>query len=130
MSGMHMSPPSLEPSTRLAATRTRLAHERTLMAWIRTCTSLIAFGFTMYQVFRYLAVADRLDEPLVSPQWVGLMMLLIGLCALVVAWMQHRRDLAVLRAEFGEMPMSLASVAAALIALLGVMALLGVLVRL
>jgi putative membrane protein len=119
----------MDANTRLAATRTRLAHERTLMAWVRTCASLIAFGFTMYQVFRYLASTERLREPMVSPTWVGLAMILIGLGALSVAWIQHRRDLAVLRAEFGEMPMSLASVTAALIAGLGVIALVGVVLR-
>ena len=62
-----MSASPLDPSTRLAANRTRLAHERTLMAWIRTCASLIAFGFTIYQIFRYLAATDRLADPLVSP---------------------------------------------------------------
>lgn len=116
-------------NTRLSATRTRLAHERTLMAWIRTCTSLIAFGFTIYQLFRYLRAAEGLSAPLVSPQWIGLMMVLVGLGALIVAWVQHRRDIAVLREEFGEMPTSLASVAAALIALLGVAALFGVILR-
>ena len=36
----------------------RLALERTLMAWIRTCTSLIAFGFTIYQFF-LLSIDER-----------------------------------------------------------------------
>ena len=123
-----MSQP-LDRNTRLSAARTRLAHERTLMAWIRTCTSLIAFGFTSYQLFRYLRNAEQLSEPLVSPQWVGLAMVLVGLGSLCVAWIQHRRDLAVLKAEFGEMPTSLASVAAALIAGLGAIALFGVILR-
>jgi putative membrane protein len=124
-----MMAPPLDRSTRLSAARTRLSHERTLMAWIRTCTSLIAFGFTIYQLFRYLRSAEQLSEPLVSPQWVGLMMVLVGLGTLSVAWLQHRRDVAALRAEFGPMPTSLASVAAALIALLGVAALVAVMMR-
>jgi putative membrane protein len=119
----------MDANTRLAATRTRLAHERTLMAWVRTCASLIAFGFTIYQLFRYIAATDRLREPMVSPAWVGLAMILVGLGALIVAWLQHRRDLALLEAEFGEMPTSLASVTAALIAGLGVVALIGVVLR-
>ena len=49
-----MAAESLDASTRLALERTRLANERTLMAWIRTCTSLIAFGFTIFKFFQYL----------------------------------------------------------------------------
>lgn len=124
-----MASPPFDRNTRLSATRTRLAHERTLMAWIRTCTSLIAFGFTIYQLFRYMAATDRLAQPTVSPMWVGFAMIVIGLSALVVAWIQHRRELAILRAEFGEMPTSLASVTAALITLLGIAAVIGVILR-
>jgi uncharacterized membrane protein YidH (DUF202 family) len=46
-----MAEQRLDASTRLAAQRTRLAQERTLMAWIRTCTSLIAFSFTIFKFF-------------------------------------------------------------------------------
>jgi putative membrane protein len=35
-------------ATDLALDRTRLAHERTMMAWIRTATSLISFGFAVF----------------------------------------------------------------------------------
>ncbi|BBX71585.1 YidH family protein [Mycolicibacterium psychrotolerans] len=52
----------LDANTRLAAKRTHLAEERTLMAWVRTATSLIAFGFTIYQVFRYLASSEQLGN--------------------------------------------------------------------
>ena len=45
---------ALDSSTALALERTRLAHERTLMAWVRTATSLISFGFTIYKAFEYL----------------------------------------------------------------------------
>ena len=37
-------PEPLDASTHLAVLRTRLALERTMMGWIRTSTSLIAFG--------------------------------------------------------------------------------------
>ncbi len=60
--------PPLDANTRLAAERNRLALERTLMAWTRTSTALIAFGFTIYQIFfRYLSENERLREPYVSP---------------------------------------------------------------
>ncbi|MBJ7338167.1 DUF202 domain-containing protein [Mycolicibacterium sp.] len=125
-----MADPPLDANTRLAAERNRLALERTLMAWTRTCTSLIAFGFTIYQLFRYLAASERLSDPYVSPQVFGAAMVVIGLIALVLAWMQHRQELAALRAEFGPMRYSIASIVAAMIAGLGVLALVGVTLRL
>jgi putative membrane protein len=43
-------------SNHFAWLRTRLALERTLMAWVRTGSSLIGFGFTIVTFF------DRLQE--------------------------------------------------------------------
>ena len=90
----------LDASTRLAAERTRLAQERTLKAWIRTCTSLIAFGFTIYQIFQYLSTKEQLREPIVSPQVFGVLMILVGLTALALAWIQHRQQIKALKADF------------------------------
>ena len=43
------NPPKEFPlGTRLSIENTRLAIERTLMAWVRTGTSMITFGFTIY----------------------------------------------------------------------------------
>lgn len=119
----------LDPNTRLAAERNRLALERTLMAWTRTATSLIAFGFTIFQAFRYLSESERLADPYLSPQLVGTVMIVIGVAALVLAWVQHRQELAALRLEFGPMRYSNASVVAAMIAGLGVLALLAITLR-
>jgi putative membrane protein len=44
------------PATELAKERNRAAEERTLMAWIRTCLTLISFGFG---IERIVAVLDR-----------------------------------------------------------------------
>jgi putative membrane protein len=57
-------------------------------------------------------------------------MILIGLTALVLAWLQHRQGIKGLQANFGSMPFSIASVIAGLIAGLGLIALLGVTLRL
>ena len=38
--------------TSLSAERTRLLYERTMMSWIRTATTLITFGFTLYKFFQ------------------------------------------------------------------------------
>ncbi|HET9117977.1 MAG TPA: DUF202 domain-containing protein [Pseudonocardiaceae bacterium] len=127
--GVGMPDQTPDANTRLAAERTRLAQERTLMAWIRTCTSLIAFGFTIYQIFRYLSTSERLRAPFVSPQIFGVVMILIGLTALVLAWVQHRQSLKQLQADFGPMPFSIAGMIAGLIAGLGLVALIGVTLR-
>ncbi|VEG51606.1 Predicted membrane protein [Mycolicibacterium aurum] len=122
--------PAPDHNTRLAAERNRLALERTLMAWTRTSTSLIAFGFTIYQIFRYLSESERLDDPFISPLAFGAAMIVVGLTALILAWLQHRQELAALRADFGPMRYSIASIVAAMVAALGVIALLGVPLRL
>ena len=77
----------LPAATQLALDRTRLAHERTLMAWVRTSTSLISFGFTIYKFFQYLQ--RETDRPLpasalLGPAQFALMMIGIGLTALLL----------------------------------------------
>ena len=113
----------LDTTTRLAAERTRLAQERTLMAWIRTSTSLIAFGFTIFKFFQYLAEQEGRRNPIVSPWVVGLVLILLGLIALTLAWIQHCQEMKALRQLLGPMPFSIAGVMAGLIAVLGLIAL-------
>ena len=117
-------------STLLTADRTRLAHERTLMAWVRTSTSLISFGFTIYKFFQYLqekrtGARDRL----LGPRDFALLMTSIGLVALALASWQHRRDMKALRAQHPGVPYSLAIVLAVLISILGMVALLAAIFR-
>jgi putative membrane protein len=120
----------LDESTRLAVERTRLAQERTLMAWIRTRTSLIAFGFTIFKAFQYLATKEGVRKPIVSPWVFGLLMILVGLTGLTLAWFQHRREMKALETQVGPMPYSISGIMAALIAVLGIVALVVVIWRL
>jgi putative membrane protein len=121
---------SLNTSTLLAIDRTRLAHERTLMAWVRTATSLISFGFTIYKFFQYLQEQqDPLRVRAFGPRQYATLMIVIGLLALVFATFQHRRDMKTLRAHYREVPYSLATIMAGLISLLGILALLAVVFR-
>lgn len=115
-------------ATKLAADRTWLAHERTLMAWIRTATSLITFGFTIYKFFQIEAGAGRQDR-VISATEFSVLMIVFGLVSLLMATLQHWRDVNALRAEYPETRRSLAVVLAALISLLGIFALITVLLR-
>ena len=123
--------PSLPDATRLAVDRTRLAYERTLMAWIRTATSLISFGFTIYKFFQAFREEQQVEHihHLIGSRGYGLLMISIGLIALLLATWQHRRDLEALRAQYGEVPYSLATVIAGLIAVLGLLSLFLVILR-
>ena len=100
------------------------------MAWIRTSTSLIAFGFTIFKFFQYLATSEQRHHPVVSPWIVGMLMIVLGLTALTLAWFQHRQEMKALGAEGAAMPFSIAGLMAGLIAVLGVVALVVVIWRL
>jgi putative membrane protein len=56
-------------------------------------------------------------------------MIVIGLVSLLMAILDHRRDMGALRAQYPDMPPSRARVLAALIAVLGVVALIAVILR-
>lgn len=121
---------SPDASTTLAVDRTRLAYERTLMAWIRTATSLITFGFTIYKFFQIeLAREGPRTNRLIGPRQFALLMIVIGLVSLLMATLEHRRDLKALDAEYPGGRRSLARVLAALISILGLLALFAVLFR-
>jgi inner membrane protein YidH len=114
----------LPTSTELALDRTRLAYERTLMAWIRTATSLITFGFTIYKFFHYLVERGHGEERdrLIGPRGFGLFMIGIGLFALLLATISHRRNMQALRHKYVHVQYSLAAVLAAVISVLGLLA--------
>jgi putative membrane protein len=121
----------LPDSTALAVERTRLAHERTLMAWVRTSTSLISFGFTIYKFFQYLRESEQASPvaEALNPRRFGMSMIVVGLFMLIVATIQHRRELKVLEARYGKTPRSLASIVAILVGALGILAFVGALLR-
>jgi len=115
----------------LALKRTFMAHERTLMAWIRTSTFLITFGFTIYKFFAYLVEADDtpLADSIVGPREFALPMISIGLVTLAVAAVQYKNSLQLLEQEFGEKYRSLAGALAMVVSFLGLGVLIVVLLR-
>jgi putative membrane protein len=118
-----------DPRVQLAYERTFLAYERTRIAWVRTALALISFGFAIAKVLQYLREQQGETATLMSPRAVGLVMIGIGLLSLVLADRQERRALKVLRERCPDLPMPIAGVIAVLIALLGVLALIGAILR-
>jgi putative membrane protein len=105
----------------LALDRTYLAHERTLMAWTRTATSLIAFGFTLYKFFEYLHEKGQSAPRRMGAREFGLLMIGIGVLVLVLASAQHFVMMRRLKASYAGAPFSLALLLAALISCLGIL---------
>lgn len=128
---MTLPPPTLDNGTRLAIDRTRLAYERTMMAWIRTAASLISFGFTIYKFFEYLRESQGAPtSSAIGPREFAVLMIGIGITAMILATIGHRRSMRALRVEYGALiPYSLATVVAGLIGILGVILLVAVLLR-
>jgi putative membrane protein len=121
--------PALDTGTRLAVDRTRLAYERTMMAWVRTAASLISFGFTIYKFFQLELKGPAGADHLIGARGFALIMIGTGLVALMMAGLQHRESLRLMKETYGTLPRSVAGPVAALIALLGVVALAAVLAR-
>jgi hypothetical protein len=66
---------------------------------------------------------------MLSPREVGLVMITIGLIGLILAHLQERRALKSLRERCPELPVPISGAMAVLIALLGVLALVGAILR-
>ena len=120
---------ALDRATRLAYERTFLGWERTQMGWVRTALSLISFGFAIAKFFDFLRQKQVTPAPLLGPRTVGILMIGSGLVALAMASVQHRRALKVMRGQCPGLPRSLAGVTGAFIALIGILALIGALLR-
>jgi putative membrane protein len=113
-------------NTQLSLQRSFLAAERTLMAWIRTSISMIGFGFTLAKLFQSLAEAHVLIRGPAGRVWsaegVGMLLISLGTLALVIAVIDHRRELKQLQAVGLKARFSLTMATASVLAILGVMA--------
>ena len=110
----------------LARQRNRDAAERTLMAWIRTCLSLISFGFGLDKIVS--AIRSQVGDVQAQSGWglrlISLAFVGTGVVAMLAATLQHRRNLKrLLREEFTyrETP-SIAQGTALMLSLIGVAA--------
>ena len=78
-------------SDHFAWIRTRLSVERTMMAWQRTATALIGFGFAIVQYLERLhqmpgARSAYLPD---APQFLGLALISCGILALLISLWQY-----------------------------------------
>ena len=129
MSETPQSPPPLDRSTELAFERTRAAYERTMMAWIRTATSLITFGFTIYKFFQLEAPGRAPEGRFIGARGYAFLMVSFGLVSLLLATIEHRQNIRALGAQYAGRQRSLAVLLAALISILGILALLAMIFR-
>ena|SRR5579863_3348168 len=123
------STPPIDISTQLAYERTRNSYETTMMSWIRTATSLITFGFSFYKFFQIETPAQSQQNYLIGPREFSLILVSIGLVSLVLATLEYRGNIRVLGAQYAGKQRSLAVVVAAMISILGVLALLAMIFR-
>ena len=117
------SAPELDTSTKLAYDRTRLAYERTMMAWVRTAASLITFGFTVYKFFQIEGQKIVPGNQLIGPRQFSLFLVSIGLISLLLATLEYRQNRQLMKTWYPVIPRSLAMVVAALVSVLGMLAL-------
>jgi putative membrane protein len=127
---LDIKPVTLSDSTSLAVDRTRLAFERTTMAWVRTATSLISFGFSIYKFFQ-LQSHSEVAGRLIGPREFAMAMISIGILSLVFATVTNWHSMQSLRVHYrgASVPRSLAVILAALMSILGVLALITVFMR-
>ncbi len=93
---MEAEPQARKISNELAKERTREAADRTLMAWIRTCLSLIGFGFGIAKFRDILVEGLGLRQGpghLHSTLIFGLSFIALGIFGLLAAVIQHWRIL-------------------------------------
>ena len=116
----------------LAMQRNFMAAQRTLMSWIRTSISMIGFGFTLAKVFQSLAEQNILLKGPRGNVWtaegVGMALISLGTFALIMAVLDHRREVKWLRTGGLEVRFSLPAGVASVLAILGVTTFLWVIV--
>jgi inner membrane protein YidH len=94
MAENEITPEDLKLSDKLAIERTVLAADRTMLAGVRTSLSFIGFGFTIFNVLRYVLEHSpgKVMRP-ETPRNVALFMLVAGTVPLFAMMVQYYRSL-------------------------------------
>jgi len=146
VSGHELDLMSAELSSRrtaLSFQRTRMSADRTLMSIIRTSLALIGFGFTIFQFFRYLRESAGAAQIVrdSAPRNFGQALVLLGVGMLVLGLWRHIAFMLEVRAErktFADQglipgddrfPISTTLVVAALLLMIGLVAIVGMVMR-
>ena len=87
--------------THLAWLRTRMTLESTLAAWVRTATSLIAFGFAIVQFFEHFNETPGIAAPKEQhlARYVGLVLIGTGSLATGIAIREYQKMVKYLEGE-------------------------------
>jgi len=93
-----------------------------MLAWVRTATSLITFGFSVYKVFQIVREEDR-TRHLIGARQFGFLLVGIGLASLALATIEYRQNIRSLEAQYDRPSRSLAVIVAGLVSILGIVAL-------
>jgi len=92
---------------KLQLERNRTAFERLQLAWIRTCLTLLTIGVGAYEYFY-----NRLEKGqapllnLVSGRELGLFLIFSGFAMLLLATLQHTKNMTSLKKHYKEMSFS------------------------
>ena len=127
-----VAPTNSSIADKRAFERTRLAYERTMMAWTRTSVALITFGFGMYKFFEIVPFVTGMKpgEHVISPRGFAIVLALLGNFTLLLAAIQHRKNLQAMRVLGLKVPYSASAILASLLALLGIAVLVVVILHL
>lgn len=107
-------------SNELARERNREAAERTLLAWLRTCLSLITFGFAIYKLVQVFN-PDKSSHMMTAI--IGLCFILLGVFAMIAATYEHSKVLEQIKSDdYAYKPSGLGRAVSITLALIGVLA--------
>ncbi len=116
--------------TKIQLERTRTAFERLQLAWIRTSLTLITIGVGAYEYFHNRIESGKAPLlKLISGRELGIFLVLIAFIALLLATIQHKKNMSELKQQYEGFRYSVSSLLAYMILFLAIF-LIGMMVKL